>query len=383
MSWNQFEQGTWDWLSSLHAKLRIAVIYSADPAAEGVVLHRTHQTRPWKSYATVAADIQAALQRLGFQHVWCMADGMELPRRLAEQDIHLAWLNTGGVQGYGSMSQTPALLEMLGVPYVGHDPIHSGLLDDKHLFKRALLSLGLRTPPFMTWDGSRGRFSPPPPRWHDPLFEGRAPSFVVKPVSGRASVDVHFVESADGLADVIEQIYERTRDLVLIERYLPGREYCVSVKGPLLSRSGQIVRTDEPVAFSALERRLEPSERIFTSMDVMPLTRARARLLDESDEERRTELLAMGRQLYSGLSLRHLIRLDIREDARGRLHVLEANPKPDLKQPVEDVISLVSMGLASLGMSYEDLICSLLVERLDHLLRHRRASVARLAALLD
>lgn len=383
MSWNKFAQGAWDWLSPLHAKLRIAVIYSADPDTEGVVLHRTHQARPWKSYATVAADIQAALRRLGFQHVWCMADGMDLPQRLAKHDIQLAWLNTGGVQGYGPMCQAPALLEMIGVPYVGHDPVHSCLLDEKHLFKRMLISLGFRTPPFMTWDGSKGRFSPPRWSWQGPLFGQRDASFVVKPVSGRASVDVHFVESMDGLADVIEKIYERTRDLVLIERYLPGREYCVSVKGPVLSVGGQLVHLGAPMAFSALERHLEPGERIFTSMDVRPLTLARARLLDDSEWGRERELLALGCQLYSELGLRHLVRLDVREDASGHLHVLEANPKPDLKQPGEDVINLVCVGLAPMGMSYEDLILSLLAERLEHLLRHRHASVARLAALLD
>jgi D-alanine-D-alanine ligase len=383
MSWSEFEKGAWGWLHALSAKLRIAVIYSADPSDEGAVLHRAHQTRPWKSYAAVAADIEVALHRLGFPHVWCMPDGMELPKRLAEHDIHLAWLNTGGVQGYGPMCHAPAQLEMLGVPYVGHDPIHSCVLDDKHLFKRVLLSLGLRTAPFMTWDGTQGRFAPPPPRKHEALFGGCAPSFVVKPVSGRASVDVHFVESVEGLAEVIEKIHSRTRDLVLIERYLPGREYCVSVKGPVLNLGGRLERRDAPVAFSALERRLEEGERIFTSMDVKPMTPARARLLGEKEWVRGRELLALGRRLYSGLGLRYLVRLDIREDEKGHLYVLEANPKPDLKRPDEDVISLVSLGLPALGMSYEDLILSLLAERLEHLLRHQRTSIARLAALLD
>lgn len=381
MSRPEHSEGRWEWLPRLFPSLRIAVIHSAEPA-HGSVLYRTHQTRPWKSYVSVASDIQAALKRLGFQHVSLMDDGMELPRRLLEQGIHLVWLNTGGIQGYGSMSQTPALLEMLGMPYIGHDPVHAGILDNKHLFKRMLSSAGIRTAPFMVWDGSQERFSPPASWRTDPLFEGPAPSFVVKPVSGRASVNVHFVESLEGLAETVERVYARTLDLVLIERYLPGREYCVSVKGPVLGSNGRLSDTGGPLAFSVLERCLGPDERIFTSMDVKPLAHDRARLLGAGEEARQQELCVLGRRIYQELTLHHLIRLDVREDARGHLHVLEANPKPDLKRPTGDNINLVCLGMEALGMSYEDLLLSMIAERLEFLLLHRAESVAHLVSLL-
>ncbi len=382
MQWSEHPGRRWEWLSRLFSTLRIAVIHSAAPNP-GSVIYRTHQTRPWKSYASVAADIQAALKRLGFQHVSLMDDGMELPGRLVEQGTHLVWLNTGGVQGYGSMSQTPALLEMLGVPYIGHDPIQAGILDNKHIFKRMLSSVGVRTAPFMIWEGSAGRFSLPE-RWRtDPLFAGPAPSFVVKPVSGRASVNVHFVEAIDGLAETVEQVYARTLDLVLIERYMPGREYCVSVKGPVLCSNGRLSEAHGPLAFSVLERCLGGDERIFTSMDVKPLAHDRARLLGAGEEARQEELCALGRRIYQALALHHLIRLDVREDAHGHLHVLEANPKPDLKRPTGGRINLVCLGMEALGMSYEDLLLSMLAERLEFLLVNRSESVAHLVALLS
>ena len=33
------------------------------------------------------------------------------------------------------MAHAPALLEMLGVPYIGHNPLAASLLDNKHVFK--------------------------------------------------------------------------------------------------------------------------------------------------------------------------------------------------------------------------------------------------------
>ena len=62
--------------------------------------------------------------------------------------------------------------------------------------------------------------------------------------------------------------------------------------------------------------------------------------------------------------------------------VLEANPKPDLTFPTKDTTSLVCANLAAHGMSYDDLIMSLISDRIDLLFSQRRQSVAHLTALL-
>ena len=55
--------------------------------------------------------------------------------------------------------------------------------------------------------------------------------------------------------------------------------------------------------------------------------------------------------------------------------VLEANPKPDLKRNDGSATSLVSAGLAALGMTYEDLVLSILANRVaDYLFRIPRAA---------
>src|SRR6185436_1327585 len=70
-------------------------------------------------------------------------------------------------------------------------------------------------------------------------------------------------------------------------------------------------------------------------------------------------------------------------DEHGNLHVLEANPKPDLKQPAEGVTSLISAGLSECGMDYDDLIFSLIADRLGHLFTHRREAVGHILGLLE
>jgi len=63
--------------------------------------------------------------------------------------------------------------------------------------------------------------------------------------------------------------------------------------------------------------------------------------------------------------------------------VLEANPKPDLKRPSGEETSLVCAGLSKHGMDYEDLILSLLADRLNTLFSQRRATVRPIIELLE
>src|SRR5712691_6510200 len=172
-------------IERLMPQLRIAVIYAGDKSAPGSVLYRAPNTRSWKSYEAVAKDIASALERIGFRNVELMPEDMHLGERLRHSGIHLAWLNSGGVQGYNPAGHAPATLEMLGVPYVGHDPLTATTLDNKHAFKREAVCAGLPTAPFCTWHLARGHFRPDVnSRFHDAFGDYPGP-FIVKPVSGR------------------------------------------------------------------------------------------------------------------------------------------------------------------------------------------------------
>lgn len=369
-------------LDRLREGLRLAVIHNGDRMAPGAVINRTHNPRSDKSYRPVAEDIAAALRSSGFRHVDLVADDLGLAERLRERRYHFAWLNTAGVQGYDAVAHTPSLLEMAGIPYVGHRPLLAVTLDNKHVFKRELAGLGLPTAPFMVCDGSSDSLDVPADPRFTAAFGDHGGPFVVKPVSGRGSVGVAYVPERSGVSGAVREIYRTTLNQVMVEPHLPGREYCVSVCGRVVARGGVLRRLEEPFVFSVLERVLGPDEPIFTSMDVRPITRDRTRLLDESDGPLNAALTHLARRVYNDFNLRTLIRLDVRTDGQGRLQILEANPKPDLKRPQGAALSLVCAGLEQHGMSYEDLILSLLADRLDFYFRHRPAAVQHITELL-
>jgi D-alanine-D-alanine ligase len=144
-----------------------------------------------------------------------------------------------------------------------------------------------------------------------------------------------------------------------------------------------LTKAHEPFAFGAVERLLEANERIFTSMDIKAITDNRVRLIGEEERALTQELYSLARTVYWEFNLNYLVRLDVRADANGSLHVLEANPKPDLKRDNGSVSSLIAIGLRQQKLAYNDLILSLLADRIDYLFTYQPGSVQHIIDLLD
>lgn len=346
--------------------LRIAVVHGGDSAQTGAVLARARNPRPWKSYSRVAESIAETLNAAGFSVPLVCADDLHLIERLRRADINFVWLNTAGMQGRAAMLHAAALMEMTGLGYLGHDPLNAGLLDHKHALKHVLRSLGIATSPFILWH---------PDLAEDPCDTGvlarhlgEPPLPVVaKPTCGRASHNVFVCDTVAELREALGAIRAADSELAVIEPFLSGREYCVTVAGPTRVRGCVPESCDAPLILSPLQRRLEADERIFSSMDRRPIGTDRFRLLrdDDRDGDMLDQLSGLGRRMYAEVPLNSVVRVDVRCGGDGVPRVLEANPKPDLAPPRTDgQTSLVCAGLAQAGMSYQDLLLSLLLDRL-------------------
>ena len=370
------------YLDVLRSRLKIAVVYGGDRTTEDAVIYKTVNPRPWKSYRNVALDLATALKINGFEHVTVLPDDMQLPHHLKEDGIQLVWLNTGGVQGYSPLSHTAATLEMLGIPYIGHNPLHAAMLDNKDTFKRMLQAQGIKTAPFVVWHPAQGDLETGPGTPFAHTFRDHFGPFVIKPVSGRGSLHISVAEFADQVPNAARNIYRETHNDVMIEAYLPGREFCVAVCGPVIGTNNHFVNANKPFAFSTVERVLEDYELIFTSMDKKAITQDRIRVINEQEQGLKEDLLQLARRVYQEFNLNHLIRLDIRADAQGELHILEANPKPDLKRNTGNTGSLISLGLSEYSLQYDDLILSMLADRLHYLMAYNPGAIAHIIEML-
>src|SRR5947209_2999633 len=103
------------------------------------------------SPATVEA-IAAALRGLGHQ-VEKLGDGRELLARLLADPPELVF-NFAEGQGVGRSreARVPAVLEMLGIPYTGSDPLTLAVTLDKDCAKRIVQSAGVAVPAWQVFE---------------------------------------------------------------------------------------------------------------------------------------------------------------------------------------------------------------------------------------
>ena len=363
----------------LRDNLSIAVIHGGDKDDNGSCFYKTYNPRATKTYESVARQIAEALTDCGYQRVITLPENARLVEQLKQHAIDIVFCNSGGLQGHNPMSHLPALMEMIGLPYVGHNPVNATVLDNKHLFKQTLSDLGIPTPNFLVCHHCEKDFANFKHKVHQRFGNTNGP-FIVKPTSGRASIHVNYAGTIEQAWQLVHSTRQQTSNTVLVEEYLPGREFVVAVSGPMLKKQDQLKYKTQPFAFSVIERRLEKDERIFTSMDKKAISSQR--LMTVTDEQLIADINSLGQQVHAGLCLQGLIRVDIRMDAAGQLSVMEANPKPDLTRPQPDKTSLVCHGLPREEMTYEELIESQLLNAIGHRLKNLPESIPHISRIL-
>ena len=122
--------------------------------------------------------------------------------------LHGRWGEDGAVQG---------ILEWMKIPYTHSGILASALAMDKIRAKDVFASAGLRVAEHVLVSREDARASHP-----------MAPPYVVKPYNEGSSVGVHLV--MDG-ANSPARLEDTMPDLVMAERYIPGRELTASVMG--------------------------------------------------------------------------------------------------------------------------------------------------------
>jgi D-alanine-D-alanine ligase len=293
------------------------------------------------SEATVAS-LAGAIRANGYD-VERVGRGRALARRLADGDRwDLVFTIAEGLGGRSREAQVPALLELYGVPYTFSDPLVCAVTLDKAVAKRLILSHGLPTPRFHVIRDAADLAGV--------RAEGlRYPAFV-KPVAegtGKGIDARSRVESAAGLAGAVLPLLERLRQPVLVEEYLPGREFTTGLLG-----SGAAARVLGTMEIRVLENApaadytFDVKERCEACVTYAPLEHGALRDAVE----------ALALNSYRALECRDAGRIDIRLDRFGRPAFMELNPLPGL-HPTHSDLPMIA---AQEGMPYRDLVGAIL-----------------------
>ncbi|MEO8276984.1 MAG: D-alanine--D-alanine ligase, partial [Thermoanaerobaculia bacterium] len=271
-----------------------------------------------------------------------------LPALVSSPEMRVAdlvFLVLHGLQGEGGSVQ--ALLDLARLRYTGSGPLGSGMAMDKEITKRQLQAAGIPTADWVMWPqpgrampGSTipGNSSP-----GDALADLGLP-LIVKPSNGGSTVGLSVVHSADELEPALALARAVDRD-VMLERFLPGREFTVGVLGIEALAVGEIIPQHEIFDY---ECKYTPG----LTREVFP-----AAISDELAREMRDLAL----RTHRVLKLRDFSRVDFRLDSAGDPYVLEANTLPGMTGT-----SLLPQSAAAVGISFSELcaeVCRLALAR--------------------
>lgn len=266
--------------------------------------------------------------------------GRRLAQRLVAGDRwDLVFTIAEGLAGRSREAQVPALLEMYGIPYTFSDPLVCAVTLDKVVAKRLVLSDGIRTPRFCAVRSMADvdRIGLPFPLFAKPACEG----------TGKGVDATSRVNNTQQLRDTCRRLLDRFRQTVLVEEYLPGREFTTGIVGT--GAEARVIGSIEVVVKAG-------APTVDYSYEIKELCEKYVEYPTVSAGPLRDGVESLALAAYRSLECRDTGRVDIRLDGEGRPSFMEVNPLPGLHPSHSDL----PMIAAAAGMSYRDLIGAIL-----------------------
>ncbi|MFN3534770.1 MAG: D-alanine--D-alanine ligase [Desulfatiglandales bacterium] len=238
-----------------------------------------------------------------------------------------------GIRGKFRESIVPAMLELYGIPYTFSDPLSTAITLDKGTAKKLILYHGIRTPEFCLVSSPHeiDRIGLDFPLFVKPNQEG----------TGKGIDEKSIVRDSSSLRERIEALLFRFGQPVLVEEYLPGREFTVGVVG----------EGESAWALGTMEIRVKGGYGVY-SFRAKEECESLVEYLDLREDGLRSQVEEVAIGAYRALGLRDLARIDIKLSQEGVPMFLEANPLPGLHPTHSDLPMIAKMQ----GWSFRDLI---------------------------
>jgi D-alanine-D-alanine ligase len=278
--------------------------------------------------------IQKTLQDLGYE-TDRIGNIKHLTRRLAAGDRWDMVFNIAeGFKGFGREAQVPALLDAYEIPYTFSDPLVLCLTLHKAMTKAVVRDLGIPTPDFRVVErlSDLELLDLPFPVFAKPVAEGTS--------KGITAASKIWTESQ--LISVCARSLFAYKQPVLVEAFLPGREFTVGIVGTgkdttAIGVMEVILReTAEPDVYSY--RNKERSE------ELVEYHLAKDAMAEKAKE------LAMA--VWQEIGCRDAGRVDIRADANGVPNFMEVNPLAGLHPQHSDLPIIANL----VGLPYRSLL---------------------------
>ncbi len=279
---------------------------------------------------TALCALGFAVERIG--HVKALA-----ARLVAGERWDFVFNICEGVAGLGREAQVPCLLDAYAIPYVFSDPLTNALTLDKAMAKKVLLHDGVPTAPFalIAHPSEAAAVTLPFPVFAKPVAEG----------SGKGVGPASLVRSPADLEKVAAALIAEFRQPVLVEAYLPGREFTVGITGEGAAARAigvmEVIEDDEVTEGGyGYDNKQNWEGKIGYD------------LVDDAEARAAAAVALAG---WRALRCRDGGRVDVKSDAGGRPHFIEVNPLAGLHPDYSDLVFLANFA----GLTYQDLIAEI------------------------
>jgi D-alanine-D-alanine ligase len=239
-----------------------------------------------------------------------------------------------GMFGLGREALVPALLDAYRIPYTFSDPVVLAVSLHKGLTKRVVRDAGVYTPDFavVAGMGDLAEISLRYPLFAKPLAEGTG-----KGVTPRSKI-----MNADELRIACRSLIEAYHQPVIVEEYLPGREFTTAIVGT--GADAEVLGTMEVIFLDTAEANAYTYVNKEYCDDKVRYELARGK------EGQDCAQLAL--RAWRALGARDAGRIDIRMDARGTPSFIEVNPLAGLHPVHSDLPIICTLA----GISFQQLI---------------------------
>lgn len=291
------------------------------------------ETAEFDSQDTIIA-IESSLSKLGFRterigHLQQLMDKLASGKKW-----DIVFNICEGLYGTGREAAVPAILDAYRIPYVFSDPVTLSLTLHKGLTKRVIRDAGLNTPEFMVVNDP-GELRPPPfdfPVFAKPLAEG----------TGKGINAHSIIENYPDLTNTCLVLLETFRQPVLVEKFLPGREFTVGITGTgknaaVLGVMEVTLKKEAEQSVYSYSNKAEYEHRVEYGIPEQALV---------------ASCCDLALRAYQVLECRDAGRVDIRVDAHGKPAFIEINPLAGLHPVHSDLPILCGLH----NVSYDELI---------------------------
>lgn len=283
------------------------------------------------------AHLESSLAQLGHA-TDRIGHARQLIGRLAQGDEwDLVFNIAEGLSGIAREAQVPAILDVYGIACTFSDPLVMALTLHKGLTKTVVQAGGVPTPRFAVVESETDieRVVLPFPVFAKPVAEG----------TGKGVSPASKARDQEALRKVCVELLAKYQQPVLVETYLPGREFTVGITGT--GETAAALGTLEIV----LLKNAEADAYSYVNKECCEeLVEYRLVLAGRDPQVRDAEKIALN--TWRILGCRDAGRVDLRCDAAGQPNFMEVNPLAGLHPEHSDLPILAT----KVGLPYVELI---------------------------